>query len=111
MLLAITNGMWAYNLPIVSDLPEEAHEYSCAPDEHRMEIIEQVAHPLEAAIAASGVPGATKQSVVAAASEPNTPVSNRFCYDDQDAVTVGLVGLRFNAEGRLIGASTKRCVQ
>ena len=109
LLLALTNGMWAY-ANFRPSQPESTHSYSCAPDEHRLEILERMAHPLESAIAASAAPGATKQSVVAAASERNTPEINRFCIGDQDAVTIDLVALRFNDSGKLIGASTQRCI-
>ena len=109
LLLTITNGMWAYN-QFLPSAKENTHEYSCAPDEHRLEILERIAQPLESAIAAAAVPGATKQSVIAAASERNTPEINRFCVGDQSAVTVDLVGLRFNASGQLVGASTQRCI-
>jgi hypothetical protein len=110
MLLALSNGMWAYALSS-SAQPEQTHEFTCASDEHRLEVLERIAHPLESAIAASAAPGATKQSVVAAASDASTPLSNRFCIGDQDVVTVDLVGLRFNENGKLIGASSKICIQ
>jgi hypothetical protein len=109
MLLVISNGMWAYALSIPAQ-PESTREFSCAPDEHRFEIMQRIALPLESAIAASAIPGATKQSVISAASDTNTPVSNRFCVGDPDTVTVGLVGLRFSENGKLIGASSKICV-
>ena len=110
MLLAISNGMWAYSLSLSSQ-PEQMHEFTCASDEHRSQILERIAHPLESAISASAAPGATKQSVLAAASDASTPLSNRFCIGDQDSITVDLVGLRFNENGKLVGASSKKCVQ
>ncbi len=106
-LLVVTNALWAYALT-APGAPEAKAEYRCSIDEHRTELDQEIVYPLAAAIAASGRLGATKQSIVAAASNPSS-VDHQFCIRESDVVVKRRVGLRFDANGKLVGASTMLC--
>lgn len=109
LLLVATNLLWAY--PHFSPPPPElAHEFRCAPDEHREELMSRYVQPLAAAIAASALQGSTKQSILAAAMSTEVPESNQFCIPEPGVEEVQLIGLRFNEDGKLVGASPRRCV-
>jgi len=103
-LLIASNALWAYPL-VFPRAPEPRQEYGCSPSEHRTELELEIVGPLTAAIAASAAPGATKQSVVAAANMGG----HGFCIQGSDVIIAKRVALRFDDDGKLIGASTTVC--
>ena len=108
LALVVSNAMWAYHVKSPR-APAAAPEYGCSYSEHRQELDREVVAPLTAAIAASAMPNATRESVVAAASGAGLNDSRyHFCMQESDHI-VRRVGLRFNGEGVLDGASTKPC--
>ena len=104
VLLVASNALWAYPL-VFPNAPEPKPEYGCSPSEQRVELEREIVWPLTAAIAASAVPGATKQSVVAAANKS----TYGFCIRDSDVIIAKRVALRFDDNGKLVGASTTIC--
>ena len=110
-LLVSTNLLWAYP-HLLPNAPELPAEYRCASDEHRLELMLRVAHPLAEAIAASAQPGATRESIIAAASGTSVHEHNRFCANggtDPKIERVKFIALRFDDAGRLVGASSEPC--
>ena len=104
VLLVASNALWAYPL-VFPGTPESKPEYGCSASEQRVELERQIVWPLTAAIAASAAPGATKQSVVAAANKG----TYGFCIRDSDVIIAKRVALRFDDDGKLVGASTTIC--
>src|SRR5690606_30653842 len=104
VLLVASNALWAYPL-VFPRAPDPKPEYGCSPSEHRIELEREIVWPLTAAIAASAAPDATKQSVIAAASKG----TYGFCIQDSDVIIAKRVALRFDDDGKLVGASTTIC--
>src|SRR4249919_1402758 len=102
-LLLGSNALWAYTL-VFPKASEIKAEYGCSPSEEREELERLVVSPLKTAIAAAAAPGATKQSVISAASGKGEP-GYLFCIQDSDIIINKRVGLRFDRNGRLNGAS------
>ena len=63
--------------------------------------------PLKNVIAASTIPGATKESIVRAA-DGDKPIFID-CLHGQDAVRVRGIALYFNPDGKLVSAGTGNC--
>jgi len=61
-----------------------------------------------AAIAASGMPNATKLSIIKEAANP-TGVGGFVCMLDKDVVRIRRIGLKFDANGKLVGATDQIC--
>ena len=60
------------------------------------------------AIQATALPGATKSSVISAVSKA-TRYDQRICFGDEGVVEVGVIGLKFDKNERLVGATRMYC--
>ena len=105
--LVISNTLWAYSLTF-GKVPEPAAQMKCEPSEQTAEIYDAIVVPLMGAIESSANPGATKDSVVSAASLSNLR-DDSLCMDDQRVVRVHGVGLIFDKSEKLVGATATQC--
>ena len=80
----------------------------CEPSEQTAEIYDEIVVPLMGAIESSAKPGATKDSVISAASFSDLG-DDGLCMDDQRVVRVHGVGLIFDGSERLVGATATLC--
>ena len=107
LLFVASNALWAYAL-ILGDPPEIKPEYRCDNEELRAELNHEVVNRLTAAITVSAMPGATKADVIAAANDPSRIRTG--CIDSSYVVVARRVGLRFDENGKLVGATTGVCI-
>ena len=105
VLLVTSNAMWASRVSLENE-PKAAPSYGCTESEQYGEILEELVQPLAAAVNASTRPGATKESILAAAADPST--DNLTCVTPADT-RIGTFGLQFAGE-RLTGVSTLVCI-
>jgi hypothetical protein len=106
VLLVLSNAFWAYYWQHHSARVASSQDDA---GQRLAEVYDEALLPMMAAIAASADPRATQSSIVAAARGANRH-SNQFCMDGPGVVRVRNVGLRFDAGGRLTGATTSMCV-
>ena len=111
IVLAITliasNGLWVY----ASSFGKEPlrSPSKCEPSEAIAEVYDEAVLPLEAAIAESASPRASRDSIVRAASQSKRGDGLSVCQED-DLVRVRGIQLKFDQAGKLIGAATGICV-
>jgi hypothetical protein len=104
VLLVVSNAMWAARLA-GETTPTATPSYGCTETEQYAEIRQELVGPIASAINASLKPGATKQSIVAAA----TSSDSQKCIVSSDT-HIGSAGLRFSGD-KLVGVSTMLCTQ
>ena len=109
LLLLVSNALWAAfvlrgeEIVVVPSPAARERELQERIDGHRDE---QAA--VFAAIEAAGAPGATRERIIAAAASARRD-RELTCMETPGVERVGRVGLRFDAAGRLIGATTTFC--
>ena len=110
LLLVVSNILWALRLSR-EESPVLPTSYGCTETEQYVETREGIVRPLAAAINASLTPGATQQSILAAATDTSIQHEHLTCVVDSDS-RIGQVslGLRFDGD-RLVAVSTEVCTQ
>jgi len=106
ILLLASNGLWAYALSLGKE-PSRS-PYKCDPSEATAEVYDEAVLPLEAAIAESASPNASRDSIVRAASQSKPGDGLSAC--EKDLVRVRGIQLKFDGAGKLIGAKAGICV-
>lgn len=85
----------------------------CYPNEVARDLYFKQLLPLSAAVKASAQRGATRESIVSAATKAaeDSSVARQanVCVNRNDVESVGSFGLQFDAQGRLIGIATSVC--
>jgi len=107
ILLLASNGFWAYALSLGKE-PSRS-PYKCEPSDATAEVYDEAVLPLEAAIAESASPRASRDSIVRAASKSKRGDGLSVCQED-DLIRVRGIQLKFDQAGKLIGATTEICV-
>ena len=106
LLLIVSNAMWAFRLARERG-PEVPSSYGCTKTEQYGEIRQELVQPIAAAVNASVMPGATKQSILAAARGMYSSAEILTCVIPSDT-SIGPFGLRFDGD-RLVAVSTLTC--
>ena len=107
-LLVGTNAMWLYGVNRQNSALKTPIEVRCTRTEESTQIYDSIVLPLTDAIAAAAKPGASKESIVRAASFAGFG-TNPICMNEPSVVGVRGVGLRFNDSGQLTGATVAHC--
>jgi hypothetical protein len=106
--LIASNGLWAY-ASMSGNTPARSSDLKSEQNKPTVDAYYDAILPLEAAIAASASPHASRESIVSAASGSRRPDKPGTCMWDKDVVRVRGVGLQFDRSGKLIGATTSDC--
>jgi len=110
LLLVTSNVLWALHSTREAT-PELPVSYGCTETEQYAEIREEQVRPLAAAVNASLNPGATRHSILAAATDASNWPEFLTCVIDSDS-RIGQVGLGLRFDGdRLMAVSTEFCTQ
>ena len=108
-LLIGSNAIWlqrAKNEIAPSIEPIEMH---CTRTEESAEIYNSIVLPLTDAITAAAQSGASKESILQSANSAGSGTT-LICIEDPAVVQVRGVGLRFNDNGQLTGATVAHCM-
>lgn len=85
----------------------------CCPGQVAQDACHQQLFPLIAAVRAANVPGASRDAIAEAAQRaadnPGTIRRTMECMERGDVERVGAIGLEFDGQGRLRGATTTLC--
>lgn len=107
-LLLGTNAMWLYRMKHEVSLSSEPIAMHCTRTEESTEIYDSIVLPLTDAIAAASKPGASRESILQSANSAGFG-TNPICMSDASVVRVREVGLQFNDNGQLTGATVAHC--
>ena len=107
-LLVGTNAMWLFRETLGTSGSSEPIEMECTLTEESARFFDSIVLPLSDAVVAAAAPNATKDTVIRAA-QSAARGTNLICMSDPAVVQVRGVGLRFNADGRLTGATVMHC--
>src|SRR5690606_17990822 len=106
LLLVASNVLWAVRL-VREEAPELPRSYGCTEFEQYVELRQELVQPLAAAINSSLKPGATKESILTAATDASIRSESLDCVREADSdIGVRAIGLRFDGD-KLIAVSTE----
>jgi hypothetical protein len=120
LLLIGSNALWFASRPPSQiggiDSPSAAATSSspeCYPNQVAQDISRLQLLPLAAAVQAAGEQDASRDDIVRAAQRaidtPDAEARKMVCMERDDVARVGAIGLQFDDQGRLRGATTVMC--